>query len=358
MKSGLDITGMAHELERQQNAKRDFIADTRQLVVLPSSDVELQLASTRESFKAGNIFRRQMAEVYKVPQDYAERLRTTPAYSDLYASTFNTMLHTNTTKQMVRTLDGSARAFRSDRFRPLDNFDLAEAVLPAAFAQPGVQMVSSEFTESRFYMKFVFPKLETEVKKGDVVQMGLSISNSEVGMGALAVEPLIYRLICLNGLIVPDYGHRRYHVGKKAEGEEAAYEMYSNDTRRLDDAALFAKIRDTVRGLLNQDVLESVALKMREATEHVIEGTNIIAAVEVVAKRHMYSESTKNGVLRHLLMGNDMTQYGLLNAITRQSQDEDDYETATKLEKDGARILEMPKSDWKQIAEAALAKAA
>jgi len=31
-------------------------------------------------------------------------------------------------RRMVRTLDGSTRAFLSDRYRPLDNFDLAHEV--------------------------------------------------------------------------------------------------------------------------------------------------------------------------------------------------------------------------------------
>ena len=355
MKSGLTITQMAQELERQQNVKRDFVADTRQLIIAEDAGVSLALGDKGiERFDSNNIFRRQMAEHFKVPHDYAERLRDTPELRALYADTFNTHLQKMPTRQMIRTLDGTARAFRSDRFRPLDNFDLAEAVLPAALAQPQVSLVSSQFTEAHFYMKFVFPRLEAEVKKGDVVQFGISISNSEVGMGSLAVEPFTYRLICLNGMIAADYGHKRYHVGKKAEGGELAYELYSEGTRKLDDAALFAKIQDTVRGLLNRDVLERLVQPMRDATEQPLEGTNIVGAVEVVAKKLNYGEGTKQGVLKHLLMGNDLTRYGLMNAITRQSQDEGDYETATKLEKDGGRILELPKADWRQIADAAL----
>lgn len=358
MKTGLTLQEMAMELDRQANAKRDFVANTQQLAVSEDAGLSIALADSSVVVGTNSIFRRQLAEHYKVPFDYAERLRTTPALVPLFARTFNTFLQKQPSKQMVRTLDGTARAFRSDRFRPLDNIDLAEAVLPVAMTQPGMRMESSQFTESRFYMKLLFPKLETEVKKGDVVQLGLSISNSEVGMGALAVEPLVYRLVCLNGLIVPDYGHRRYHVGKKADESDFAYEMYSNETRQLDDAALFAKIRDTVKGLLNQDVLETVVAKMREATEQPIEGTNIANVVEVVSKKLNYTESTKHGVLKHLILGGDLTRYGLMNAITRQSQDEPDYDTATKMERDGSRVIELARNDWKQIADAALAQAA
>jgi hypothetical protein len=104
---------------------------------------------------------------------------------------------------MLRTLDGSMRAFLSDRYRRLDNYDLASAVLPVLKEMgEGLKIVSTELTESKMYIKVINERLELEVKQGDVVQAGMVISNSEVGMGSLKVEPLIYRLICTNGCAV------------------------------------------------------------------------------------------------------------------------------------------------------------
>lgn len=356
MKSGLSLTEMATELERRANAKRDFVADTRQLT-MSQTGLQLDLPSASAlQLTLGDTFRRQMGQHYKIPYEYAERVRAN--HPGLYAETFNTFLHQEPSRHMVRTLDGRGRAFLSDRFRPLDDYDLAEAVLPEILRQPEMRIESSQFTESRFYLKAVFPRIQVDVKVGDPVQIGLAVSNSEVGAGALQVLPLVYRLVCKNGMISEDYGQRRYHVGKRASAEESAYELYSNDTRKLDDATFFAKVRDTVRGVLTQDVLERLASKMREATEQRLEGTNIQQVIEVTAERFGYGEATKGGILRHLIEGADLTRYGLMNAITRQSQDEDDYETATQLERDGARIIELPREDWKAIGEAALAKAA
>ena len=39
-----------------------------------------------------------------------------------------------------------------------------------------------------------------------------------------------------------------------------------------------------------------------------------------------------------------MTAYGMLNAITRTSQDLEDYKRATALERDGSRVLSLPAS--------------
>jgi hypothetical protein len=35
------------------------------------------------------------------------------------------------------------------------------------------------------YIKAICPRIQAEVKKGDIVQAGIAISNSEVGMGSV-----------------------------------------------------------------------------------------------------------------------------------------------------------------------------
>jgi hypothetical protein len=259
---------------------------------------------------------------------------------------------------MVRTLDGNARAFLSDRYRPLDNYDLAQQVLPVLSEFDQLKIESTQFTESRFYLKAVVHNILVEVRKGDVIAMGVSVANSEVGQGAIEILPYVDRLWCTNGMYHTEYGQRRNHVGKRAAADEEAFELYSTATKQLDDAAFFAKVKDTVRGVLRREVLESVAVKLRAATEQKIEGTQIQNVIEVTAERFGYNEKTSGGILSHLIQGGDLTRYGLMNAITRQSQDEEDYDVATKLEKDGGRLIELPQADWKKIAEAALEKKA
>lgn len=353
MKTGLSLTQMAAELERRQESKRDFIADTRKLEMQPTGGaIVLQNGSGPiGEFGINNYAHRQLGEHLKIPAVYYDRLKKD--HPDLLASQVNALLQREPSRQMVRVLDSNMRAFLSDRYRPLDNFDLANAVLPDLMELPEIRIESTQFTETRFYIKAVFPRIQTEVKKGDVVQAGIVISNSEVGAGSLSVSPLVFRLVCLNGLIASDYGQKRYHVGKRAAGDsEAAFELFSEKTRQLDDAALWSKVRDTVRGVLKADVLQQIASRMQFAAEQRLEG-DIQEVVEVTAKRFSYGETTKQGILRHLIEGGDLTRYGLMNAITRQSQDEEDYDVATKLEADGGALIELPRTDWEVIAKAA-----
>jgi hypothetical protein len=88
------------------------------------------------------------------------------------------------------------RAVLSDRYRRLDNFDLAENVLPILQRLEGASFESVELTETKMYLKVVTPRVAFEIAPGDVVQAGIVITNSEVGCGTLSVQPLIYRLVC------------------------------------------------------------------------------------------------------------------------------------------------------------------
>ena len=62
--------------------------------------------------------------------------------------------------------------------------------------------------------------MQAEVSPGDIVQAGVIISNSEVGLGSVSIQPLIYRLVCSNGMVVNEAAARRNHVGRVTDSEE------------------------------------------------------------------------------------------------------------------------------------------
>jgi hypothetical protein len=210
-------------------------------------------------------------------------------------------------------------------------------------------IASAEITDSKLYLKVVNKRLELEVKKGDVVQAGFVISNSEIGNGAVRVEPLIYRLVCLNGMIAQDYSQKRYHVGRTAASEKDAYELFADDTLKADDEAFLLKVRDTVRAAVDITQFTKIVDRMRDATEQRIEG-NPVKAVEVTSKTFGLSQGENSSILTHLIQGGDLTAYGMLNAITRTAQDVESYDRATELETVGSKVLSLSQSTWKEIA--------
>jgi len=90
---------------------------------------------------------------------------------------------------------------------------------------------------------------------------------------------------------------------------------------------------------------------MTDSTERKIEG-NPVKAVEMLTKKFALNDGENGSILRHLISGGDLSQYGLLNAVTAASQDVQDYDRATELERLGGQVLELPQNDWKSIATA------
>jgi len=177
--------------------------------------------------------------------------------------------------------------------------------------------------------------------QADVVQAGFVISNSEVGLGHLTVEPLIYRLVCKNGMICKDFSQKRRHVGRQIESGDTAYELYSDETLAQDDKAFFMKVQDTVRCAADEAKFMLTVNKMREAMQIPLEHQPM-QEVELLADRFSLTENERGDIFRQLFISGDCTRYGLLNAVTAASQNAVDYERATELERIGGEILSLP----------------
>ena len=73
----------------------------------------------------------------------------------------------------------------------------------------------------------------------------------------------------------------------------------------------------------------------------------------VASKEFHITDSESTGVLQRLIESNDLTLYGLSNAVTRHSQDVESYDRASELESIGYSILTMPPRQWSRINRAA-----
>ena len=342
MKQGRTIIQLAQELERQRLARKDFIADTRHLEVRTDRGISrliLGVDNDTEPFILNDLAHKQIADRLQIPQRYYNKMRI--EYPILLDDNINSWFNQSPERRLIRTLDGNVRAFLSDRYRRLDNLELADAVLPIIKDLKSIEIASSEITETHMYIKVINKKLKAEVAVGDVVQAGIAISNSEVGLGSLKVEPLLYRLACKNGLIVKDYAQKHYHVGKQIENDDSAYEIFSDETLAQDDKAFFMKVQDTVKTAIDE-VKFNLSVEKLRATRGESTGQDPVKTVEVLADRYILNQNERGSILRHFIMGADNSKYGLINAVTRASQDVEDYTRATDLERLGGELLALP----------------
>ena len=343
MLQGRTLQELAVEIQRQHNEKRDFLVPTSEIQMtsdISGNGIEIE---TVGEFQINENAHRQFGEYCGIPAKYYEKLRE---YPDMLAKNVNHWLHLTPDvpdNRMIRTLDGNIRAFLSDRYRRIDNVQVAETVLPMISQMPEAQVKSCEVTEDRMYLKVVNPRIQAEVKKGDIVQSGILISNSEVGLGCVVVTPLIYRLVCTNGMIAQDSNinrYRRHHIGRVNE-IDAEYTVYRDETLEAEDKALMMKLQDAVSSAINEAVFARVVDKMREAVDAKLEAATVPRVVELISKDVGIKDTEHKSILGHLIEGGDLSLYGLGNAVTRYAQDVKSYDRSTELEAIGYKVMTM-----------------
>ena len=347
MKQGRTLQEVAAELARQQESKRDFVVDTGAIEVTDDASLltlhHAEDGARDERFGMTDLFHRQLGSTLGIPSKYYDKMQS--EYPSLLSENINGWLGIRESRHTVRTLDGNARAFLSDRYRRIDNAQIASATLPIIGEMDGVQIESCEVTENRMYLKAVNKRLEAEVVPGDIVQAGIMISNSEVGLGSVSVMPLVFRLICLNGCVVNSLGEKKYHIGRE---QENTWELLSDEALAADDQAFMLKLRDIVRGATEAARFETIVDKLREAAGVRITG-RVPEVVELAADQFGFNKAESDDILQHLITGGDLSLYGLSNAVTRASQDSESYDRATALESVGWQIATMPRDTWNAI---------
>ena len=307
--------------------------------------------------------------------DWIVGINATRLFSTLYGQTLNVGRVMTPTLAMAVMREAAISAFKpepfytvqigldgfiasSERYKKkseaetIDNIDIAGVTLPILGGLPDIRFESCQITESRMYIKAVNPRLQAEVSPGDIVQAGVIISNSEVGLGSVSIQPLIYRLVCSNGMVVNEAAARRNHVGRVTDSEEN-FSVYSQATLDAEDKAFVMKIQDTVRAAVEEARFAQVVGKMQEAKAAQMDTHDVPAVVKLASKEFHITDSESTGVLQRLIESNDLTLYGLSNAVTRHSQDVESYDRASELESIGYSILTMPPRQWSRINRAA-----
>jgi len=367
MKTAKTLNELAAELERQANAKRDYVARTEALDLEIVDDVP-QLRVGNDRFAINELAHDQIGQYAEIPSAYYDRMRREAP--ELLAKNVNTWLHQGRgdmtrqpAKRMIRTLDGTVRAFLSDRFRPIENFDLAMTILPVLIDANRFDVMSSDITERKFYLKVVDKSVNRKLAEtgnylGDgrhqivrIAAPAITISNSECGFGALSIQAGIYDQFCSNLATFAERSMKKYHIGSRHDllGEDVAA-LLSQETQTLTNAALMAQIRDVVTVAFNKERFDELCDKVDGTTQDVIgRETDVVKLVNLSSRKLGITEVEQKGVLQQLITGGDLTRFGLYNAITRFSADVPSYDRATELERIGGQVVELTKTDWEVL---------
>ncbi len=366
---------LAAMIEDVKDNSKDYIVPTERLEmkierqVVPVPDGEGYLPKPVLSFKNGeeksfelnSWSGSQLATYSNIPKAYYDRIESENA--GLLALNVNHGLRVQAAdssrngkpeSRMLRTHKGIVRGFVSSSYRRLDCYDLLMTALPVV-QENGFALISSELTDRRMYLQLTTPRIQSVVKVGDVVQYGLTISSSDVGSGSVRVEPLIYRLRCTNGMILPS-AIKKMHIGRDLAGDDIQ-ELLSEETLNLTDQAFWNQVRDVIVATMNQKYFDAQVEKLRIAAGEKIENYNIPEVVELASKAvGVTSKSLKDIVGAYLANGADeagLTKWGLANAFTFAANDESvSYDDSVELMRTGSKIIDLDKSQWRRIAAA------
>ena len=200
---------------------------------------------------------------------------------------------------LLRIQDGDqARALMSAQFEPFDNLELLTILEPFCQDAAVKWYFSDEMT---LHVSVTWPKTEEEVKVGDVVQRGIHISNSEVGVRSVTVAGYLWRLKCSNGMVGGGEGGgmRRFrHVGDSD------------------------KLRDMVGAAIEETFLESQKMlaQFKAALEKAVEDPfNYLERVAKDKTNDMTQEQFK-AAMDAFMLEPDNNLYAVTNSITRAAQ--------------------------------------
>jgi len=368
MQLGSDLKTLIGTVLEQNRAKRDFVGNTRDAMrithetVIEDGEQRNEQRFTLAGVEGGNWaatenMQRQIAAKLNIPWKHYQRL--TQSHPDLIEAEVNALFQREPSRRMVRTLFGKARAFMSDRYRTLDNFEVLEATLPAIMNRPDLptQVLGGNVSDDRMNLKVLFTgddmghEITRRTRTGEprIIKPGFRLSNSETGNGSLKFEGFFYDGYCTNGCVFGKesvFTFSRNHIGGKLiEGTD--FEIVSDDTRKKQDAAIVAEVRDGIQALANPEFVGQMVEQLRAAA-NTSQAANPTATVDMAIKELDLRDSERESILTTFLQDGDYSQFGLHAAVTQVANDPKlaDYDRACELEDIGAQILAFNLRQW------------
>jgi hypothetical protein len=363
-----ELQGLAAELSRLQPLKDDYVSDTRTMgfyaeeitegdgVVVP----RLTLDDVEGEFTINEHAQHQIAAKLEIPRRFWDRMRDD--HPDIIQDTVRKLFVREPERRMVRTLEGVARAFVSNRYRRLDNYDLLEhSVLPALQEAGNDQMkvLQARTTDLRMYLKVLFPDVVFDDPRGGGAKLygGIVIGNSEVGASSMFVDPFTWADYCLNGMTwgggkFTDFGLRKMHIGRRIEDSNEARQMFTDETLKLEDQAFYAMAHDLILNSANGIRFKAIIEQIEKAAGIEVKG-DVPQAVERLAKKYSLRDSEHESLMQHLIEGGNLSAWGFANAVTRTAQDASNYDRQIELERVGGELITLAAGEWKKLAEAA-----
>jgi len=322
MKKGHDVRQVVQQINKDVKSKKDYIVTLNALEVTTSKNTypNLEFTDAPDQYSLTDHSMNQLCGKLEIGTQYLRKCL--PVSQELVAHNLNFWIKNTKSKElMVRTIERDsyeipniARAVCSNRYKRIDN-DVVVTHSLNKLMDLGLDIKYINYDRDTLNVTAVNPKVEGEVSEGDVVQSGVTITNSEIGSGSLMIQPFIYRLVCTNGMVAPRYLNRFYskHVGKIIIDP-------SQDDQYI---TIIEKMQKQIDLVNDNEVWKESFQKLKDSTKQTINSHQIVE----LAKKQGVTESERAQIFERLnhYVGDTFTttKYDLANAITNLGNDEE-----------------------------------
>jgi len=336
------IDDLKEQLLQLDAQKRDFIVPAKDLTMRDDEIIAVDTVKLKGDWRVNANTHSQLATKLGIPKNYYDRMVAVPG---LRSENVNAWLQKSEEKHMVRTLAKDVRAILSDKFKPIDNILIMNAFLPVLKGLGEVSVNAIALTESRLYVQVFFPRIQGEVTKGDIVQSGITLTNSETGQGAVDILTSFWRLRCLNGMVGESIMRRR-HVGRKIGESPEDYDVYKSDTIQAELKSFQLRLRDVMAGAVSEAAFANSLIQMKKAAG--LEVEDVKATVEEVTRHYSFTDEDGDAILNNLVKEGG-TVWNLANAVTALAHSTEDRDKQFEFEKAGDDIVQHA-TEWKDVA--------
>lgn len=337
------MEAFAKEIEKMEATKNDFLAPSSKIRL--AQDRVIEIEDDEHQYEVTDFAHGQIADKCQIPRKYYAKMAEIPGLRTLNVNAW--LKEKGSERQLIRTLDNKIRAVLTDGFKPIDNYGiLYVAILPALLPfKNDIQVKALSISETKMYIQFVIKSLQAEIKKGDIVQYGATVSNSEVGAGSANAESWIHRKVCDNGMVRASL-FRKYHVGRRITEDDNA-DIWKSDTLQKELEGYQLRLRDVIQHALTKENFQKEVDKLKGAASDQI--TKVTETVENVTKRFGLTKTEGSDIIQNMVMSGDSTRWGLANGLTAMAHKFDNPDRQYHFEKIGSEIIDISPSDWKYL---------
>ena len=366
------LTRLLQQVQDQAARSQDFLAPTNQLQLVTGDKgdgskvsqiiMEQTGGAPTQILSANDVAFDQISQRAGIDVRTARRLQQD--YSAEFDGLINAIWQKEPAVRMIRSFQhtdnaGTARAFVSDKFKTFDNVHLLNSALPELMESDAQwQVVNGTVTDKRLYLRLKSAVITGEgAAVGDIMALGIGMSNSEVGCGSVNVYQMFWTLACLNGMQTEKRTRKSHITG--ARGDADTWGLLTDEAKDADNHALALQMRDVTAAYASRESFDEVLEKMKTAHDDKVEGSPqsaVEAMGKVLALTKKDTASLMDGLLATIgqsgYAGQPVTRATMVNAVTAvaHTADADSVDDWQKL---GGRVLDLPRSDWQRVAMAA-----